>query len=248
MKKLLEKLAEKKRILDSFRPLPPALVQNLGEWFKIELTYTSNAIEGNTLTRGETALVVEKGLTVAGKSVREHLEAINLAIALDFVKELAAKKRADITEVDIRDIHRLILKKIDDQNAGTWRTIAVKIAGADVVLPDPIKVPDLMHDFMQWLHTVEGNQVVVSADAHLKLVTIHPFVDGNGRTARLLMNLLLLQEGYPPAIIRPEDRLAYIASIEKAQLHNDTDDYYRIIGQSVDRSLDMYLEAAQKSV
>ncbi len=248
MKKLLQQITAKKHTLESLRPLPPALVKNLEEWFKVELTYTSNAIEGNTLTRSETAMVLEKGLTVAGKSVQEHLEAINHAFALDFIKELAQKKKHDISNADIRDIHRLILKKIDDANAGKWRTIAVKIAGSLVTLPDPVHIPELMEDFITWLHNATEHPVIISADAHLKLVSIHPFVDGNGRTARLLMNLLLVQEGYPPAIIRKEDRSAYINAIEKAQLHNELTDYYIIIINAVERSLDMYLDAARKSI
>lgn len=240
---------EKKQKLDALRPLPPALVKNLAEWFKIELTYSSNAIEGNTLTKNETALVVEKGLTIGGKSVREHLEAIQLAHALDYIKELAHKtNRTDITLHDIFHLHYLILKKIDDNNAGKFRTVAVKIAGSDVTLPSPIKIPELMDDFISWLHNAKEHPVLISADAHLKFVIIHPFVYGNGRTARLLMNLLLVQEGYPPAIIRNEDRTAYINAIEKAEKTNDSTDFRRIVCEAVERSLDIYLDAAEQSL
>jgi Fic family protein len=248
LKKLITDLTQKKATLDSYRPLPPALVQNLDNWFKIELTYTSNAIEGNTLTRSETALVVEKGLTIGGKSVKEHLEAINYAIALDYIKDLARKRRVKITLHDILDIHRLILKGIDEPHAGKWRKVAVRIAGSSVQLPPALQVPSLMDEFIHWLHTVKEHPVLVAADAHLKLVTIHPFVDGNGRTARLLLNLLLMQEGYPSALIRTEDRLAYIKSIEKAQLYNQKDDYYTVICAAIDRSLNIYLEAIQGSI
>ncbi len=244
---LLKKINEKKNKLDAFRPLPVDLVKNLDNWFKIELTYTSNAIEGNTLSKSETALVVEKGLTVAGKSVSEHLEAINHAFALDYIKKFVDKKREDLTIKDILNFHSLILKKIDDQNAGKFRSIAVKISGSDVVLPEPIKVPDLMDDFIKWLHEEKEHPVRMAADAHFKLVMIHPFVDGNGRTTRLLMNLLLMQKGYPPAIILKEDRLEYINSIEKAQLQKDFQDYYKIIFTAVERSLDIYLDAIEKS-
>lgn len=244
MDDLLKRLIEKKQKLDGYRPLSSALVNNLEEWFKVELTYTSNAIEGNTLTRKETALVVEQGLTVRGKTLKEHLEAINHAEALDFIKGLVDKKREDLTRRDVLDIHALILKKIDDDNAGRYRNVTVRIRGANVVLPNPLKVPELMEGFFGWLHSKNNDHPVkIAADAHIKLVSIHPFADGNGRTARLLMNLLLMQRGYPPALVRKEDRDSYIDSIEKAQLNEDFAEYYKLIYRAIDRSLDIYLDA-----
>lgn len=241
----LKQLTDKKQELDGFRPLPPELVTNLDEWFKVELTYTSNAIEGNTLSRAETALVVEKGITVDGKTLQEHLEAINHAHALDFIKELVGKKRQDLTEADILDIHRFILTKIDDNNAGRYRNVSVRIAGSTVVMPNAMKVPELMKEFMEWLHADNSDHAItLSAQAHYKLVSIHPFVDGNGRTARLLMNLLLMQEGYPPAIIKKEERRKYINSIEKAQLGGSLDEFLNLIYDAEAHSLDIYLEAS----
>ncbi|MDO8621029.1 MAG: Fic family protein [Candidatus Levybacteria bacterium] len=244
---LLKRLTEKKKKLDGFRPLSSALAINLGEWFKVELTYTSNAIEGNTLTRKETALVVEEGITVRGKTLKEHLEAINHAEALDFIKELVSKKRKDLTRREVLDIHALILKKIDDDNAGRYRSIEVRISGSNIILPDPIKVPELMEGFFKWLHSKNiDHPAKIAADAHFKLVSVHPFSDGNGRTARLLLNLLLMQKGYPPALVRKEDRDLYINSIEKAQLSGDFDDYYIVIYRAIDRSFDIYLEAVKR--
>jgi Fic family protein len=241
----LDKLTDKKKRLDGFRPLPDTLVRNLDDWFRVELTYTSNAIEGNTLTRRETALVVEKGLTVGGKSLTEHLEATNHAHALDWVKEQVKRKPTSLTEKDILHIHDVILKGIDDANAGHYRSVPVRISGSAVVLPNPRKVPDLMQDFAEWLsRDQELHPVELAAEAHYRLVTIHPFVDGNGRSARLLMNMILLMSGYPAAIIRKRDRLAYIGSLEKAQLGGAKDDYFKIIAKAVDRSLDIYLKAA----
>lgn len=244
LEQLLKDLDSKKRRLDERRPLPPALVKNLDDWFKVELTYTSNAIEGSTLSRAETALVVKKGLTVNGKTLTEHLEAINHAEALGFIRRLVGKKRKDITERDILSIHDLILKKIDDNNAGRYRSIAVRIAGVPVTLPNPVKVPELMVNLTKWLRSKnKDHPVKIGAEAHLKLVTIHPFVDGNGSTARLLLNLLLLQEGYPPALIRKEDRRSYLESIGEAQLEGQSQDYYELIYKAVGRSLDIYSEA-----
>jgi Fic family protein len=239
------KLTDKKKRLDGFRPLPDTLVRNLDDWFRVELTYTSNAIEGNTLTRRETALVVEKGLTVGGKSLTEHLEATNHAHALDWVKEQVKRKPYSLTGKDILHIHDIILKGIDDANAGHYRSVPVRISGSAVVLPNPLKVPDLMQEFVEWLkQSGDLHPIELAAEAHYRLVTIHAFVDGNGRTARLLMNMILLMTGYPAAIIRKRDRLAYIGSLEKAQLGGSKDDYLKIIAKAVDRSLDIYLKAA----
>lgn len=239
-------LTSKKNKLDSYRPLPNDLIQNLDDWFRVELTYTSNAIEGNTLTRKETALVVEKGITVGGKTLIEHLEATNHAYALDWVKEQIKHSPATITEKNILYIHNLILKGINDEIAGYYRSVPVRISGAAVVLPNPKKVPQLMVEFIGWLQgETVMHPVELAAEAHYRLVTIHPFVDGNGRSARLLMNMILLMKGYPAAIIRKRDRLAYINSLEKAQLGGSKDDYYKIISKAVDLSLDIYLNAMQ---
>lgn len=241
--KLLQVITDKKYKLDAKRPLDAAVLKNLSDWFRVELTYNSNAIEGNTLTRSETAMVIEKGITVKGKTLDEHLEAVNHAEALDYVKELATKtKRTELTRHDMLSIHNLILSKIDSSNAGRWRTIDVGIAGSDIVLPSHVKLPELMEGFMQWL-TGKNNDhpVIIAAEAHLRLVTIHPFADGNGRTARLLRNLLLLGADYPLAVISNDIRQDYINSIETAQKTGDKQTYYRLICEAVDISLDIYL-------
>ena len=237
-------LTRKKHLLDQHRPLPMALVNNLADWLRIELTYTSNAIEGNTLSRRETALVVEKGLTVGGKTLIEHLEATNHARALDWVRAQIHRKAQDLGEKDILQIHDIILKGIDDDNAGHYRSVPVRIAGSMVTLPNPIKVPDLMKTFAEFLQNSHDlHPIELAAEAHYRLVTIHPFVDGNGRTARLLMNIILMMSGYPMAIIRKSDRLNYISSLEKAQLGGSKDDYLKLIARAVDRSLNIYLKA-----
>lgn len=243
-------LSKKKAELDHYRDtgegLPSALVKNLKDWFRVELTYTSNAIEGNTLNRRETALVVEKGLTVGGKSLREHLEANNHAFAVDWIQELAQRPDARLSENELLQLHSLILRGIDDSHAGCYRNVTVMISGSNVVLPNPFKVPELMEAFIQWLRdSPDLHPVELAAEAHYRLVSIHPFIDGNGRTARLLMNLILIAHGYPPAIIRKRDRLAYISSLERAQLGGNLEDYLKIIGKAVDRSLNIYLKASR---
>ncbi len=239
-----ESLDAKKDALDRLRPLPPEMVQQLDAWFRVELTYTSNALEGNTLSRRETAVVLEKGLTVGGKTLREHLEATNHARGLEFVASLATAGRMP-TEQDLLRLHEVVLEGIDDAHAGCYRSVAVRIAGSTVVLPNPRRVPDLMQAFAEWLGAPRSlHPVALAAEAHYRLVSIHPFIDGNGRTARLLMNCLLMASGFPPAIIRPRDRTAYVGALETAQLGGPATAYQRLIARAVDRSLDIYLDAA----
>ena len=245
----LEVLSGRKEQLDGSRPLPPELVRNLEEWFLVELTYTSNALEGNTLTRKETAAVVEKGLTVGGKTLVEHLEATNHAKALRDVMRLSQMPTSELRLADVLRIHETVLRGIDDDHAGHFRRLPVRISGSPVILPNPVKLPDLMEAFIEWLvTTADLHPVELAAEAHYQLVTIHPFVDGNGRTARLLMNLILMQHGYPPAIIRTRDRLKYIGGLEKAQLGGTKDGYNKVIGSAVERSLDIYLKAVAGEV
>ncbi len=239
-----ERLVRKKAELDSYRPLPSDLVVNLEEWFRIELTYTSNAIEGNTLTRRETALVVEKGITIGGKSLAEHLEARNHAEALDWVKTQIERKPQQIMVNDFLHIHSIILNGIDDAHAGHLCSVPVRVSGSTVIFPNPSKVPELIDEFREWLsEKPKLHPVELAAEAHYRLVTIHPLVDGNGGTARLLMNWILMMLGYPPAIIRKRDRLSYIGALEKAQTGGSKDDYIKIIAKAVERSLDIYLKA-----
>jgi len=188
--------------------------------------------------------VVEKGLTIEGKTIREHLEAVNHAEAFDWIVKQAFATKAAIDEAQILQLHRLILQKIDFENAGRYRTVPVRIAASRSVLPNPLKVPSLMREFVKWLGEFPKNPVTQAAQAHYKLVSIHPFTDGNGRTARLLLNWLLLRSHYPPAIIGKEERRNYLASLEKAQLGGSPADYYQLIYAAVNRSLDLYLEAS----
>ena len=256
LKVLLETLDQKKKELDSFRPLPKELLQNLKEWYKVELTYSSNALEGNTLTASETALVLEKGLTVKGKPLKDHLEAVNHGYAFDYIIELVNGSAKDRDLRDIYGIHQLILKSIDDQNAGRLRLVQVYITGLELDLPGPIKLQELMEEFIQWLHTTQEHPVLIAADAHLKLVSIHPFMDGNGKTSRLLMNLLLMQAGFPPAVIKPEQKDEYIEVLKEAQLTGNAEPFRMFIVQCVEKSLekslenciDKYLDAASKTI
>lgn len=241
---LLQKLTRKKQQLDNLRPFPKGALERLKEYLDVEWTYHSNAIEGSTLTLAETRLILLDGLTVGGKPLREHLEAINHKHAIDFVEALA-RRAEPITERDIRQIHALILRTIDDENAGRYRQGQVYIAGSEYVPPKAPFVPMLMEQLVAWLNSEEAarlHPVERAALAHFRLVHIHPFVDGNGRTARLLMNLLLMRDGYPPAIIRREERGRYFDALDQAH-RSDTDPFVVFIAEVEDRSLDMWLKA-----
>lgn len=215
--------------------------------FDIEYTYESNKIEGNTLTLQETALVIEKGLTIGGKSLNEHLEAINHQHAIEYIKELAQNNQT-ITERDLLQIHQLILQGIDNLHAGKYRNVQVLISGAKHVPPQPYMVAKQMEDLFIWynenkdhLHPVE-----LSAEMHERLVTIHPFIDGNGRTARLLMNLILLQNGFPIAILKGdvESRLKYYGALETAQTENAKQPFLDLITENVKETMERIIKVS----
>jgi Fic family protein len=240
---LLTGIADKKRQLDTRRPFPPEIVRKLDEQFTLEWTYNSNAIEGNTLTLRETELVINRGLTIGNKTLREHFEAINHKEGVQFLYDLAAKKR-QIDEDAILELHKIILKNISDTDAGRYRTSNVRITGAFHIPPSAIKVPRLVQEFLDWYHQNEAALPIpeLAAWVHYKLVYIHPFIDGNGRTARLLSNLILIQNGYPPAVILTIDRKKYYRVLEEAD-HDRFSPFMDFIGRSIERSLLIYLNA-----
>lgn len=208
----------------------------LYNWLKTELAYTSNAIEGNTLTRRETTLAIEENITSGSKPISHYVEAVNHAKAFELVMELAKQKRT-IDVKDVLQIHKYILSGIDDANAGCYRQVPVRISGSRTVLPNPMKVPDLMEQFNYWLTTTDEDTVYKAINAHYRLVTIHPFKDGNGRTARLLMNLILMQDGFTPTIIRKIDRKRYLDALEKYQTTGNEDAYHNFMLSALNRSL-----------
>lgn len=196
----------------SHRPLDAYEIKQLKEYFRIGLTYTSNALEGNSLTESETKVVLEDGITIGGKPLKDHFEAIGHSEAFDLLYRLA--ERQDISEDDILGLHRLFYYRIDSETAGKYRERNVIITGTDFTPPAPTAVPLAMQDFLGDLPSLRQlHPVEYAAMLHLNLVTIHPFIDGNGRTARLLMNLALLQAGYPITIIPPLIRGDYISAL-----------------------------------
>lgn len=213
----LEQLDQLNQDIQSSQPISADALKQIKEYFRIGLTYSSNAIEGNTLTETETKIVLEDGLTIAGKPLKDHYEASGHSEAFDCIYNLAKKKT--ITEKDIFNIHKLFYYRIDQANAGKCRKLPVTITGTDYLPPAPSKVPSLMKKLLAKAPGMRKkfHPVVFAAKLHMELVNIHPFVDGNGRTARLLMNLALFQAGYPITVIPPVLRGDYIALIKRSQ-------------------------------
>ncbi len=245
MEKLLRDIAAKKAELDRLRPLAPGGLRNLEHVHDIELTYTSNAIEGNTLSAAETGLVIEHGITVAGKPLRDHLEAIDHDAAIGFVRDLA-RRDAPITEADLRGLHRLVVLRSHPDIAGRYADqgrFVLTEAGRHA-FPSPAEVPALMWDFVAWLRGAPASPATAFT-AHRRLVDIHPFNDGNGRTARLVMNLILIRGSYPPVAVRPEDRPAYLRALQQAP---EATDFDRLLYERLDATLGEYLSALRQAL
>lgn len=213
--------------IDAYRPLPKETVKSLRAYYKIGLTYSSNALEGNSLTESETKVVIEDGLTIGGKPMKDVYEAVGHAKAYDYMYDL--DKTKPLTQADILKLHELFYTKIDKEHAGVYRAVRVFISGSKHPTPGPEKVAPLMKAFVTWFNAYEHklHPVEFAALAHQKFVFIHPFVDGNGRVSRLLMNLALLRAGYNISVIPPVLRNEYIWTLEKA--HTDTTPFIQFI-------------------
>lgn len=247
---LARQVLARKQELDALRKgVRPGGLESLEQSQRIDITYTSNAIEGNTLSAGETALVVEKGVTIGGKPLKDHLEAIDHANALNWVLEIASQGDAPITEADIRNLHRLVVAKSKPEIAGSYADRA-RFVNTDAGLhqfPGPGEVPAPMQSFSRWLKNARPGPETAFR-AHRELVAVHPFNDGNGRTARLLMNLVLVRAGYPAIAIRPDDRPAYIAALETHQRGGGHAAFDVLLFERLDRTLDLYIAAAREAL
>jgi Fic family protein/DNA-binding XRE family transcriptional regulator len=227
---------QKLRTFDSYR---------ISQALELEYTFESNRIEGNTLTLKETDLVINEGLTISGKSMREHLEAINHKDAILLVKELAQANTA-IAPRDVLSIHQLVLRGIEDAYAGKYRNVQVLIKGSTHVPPAPYLIEKQMEDFYYWYHDNRKSlhPVLLAAEIHERLVTIHPFIDGNGRTARLFMNLILLQHGFVIANIKGDtkSRMAYYSALEEAQTKGKKDAFFKLVASYELAALERYIK------
>ncbi|WP_300704530.1 Fic family protein [Bacteroides sp.] len=245
MKELLNEIDVLKEQLSSLRPLPEEALKKIQDALDIEYTYESNRIEGNTLTLQETALVVNEGVTISGKSMREHLEAINHTEAINYIKDIA-KQDIEISERTIKEIHALILHGIDRENAGRYRTVPVMISGSTHMPPQPYLIEKQMEDFMLRFRQMEEEKVhpvLVAAYLHDELVRIHPFIDGNGRTSRLLMNLYLLRNGYVIITLKGSNdaKINYYKALEKSHTDDLAEDFQKLVVEAEMVALQKYL-------
>jgi Fic family protein len=239
----IDRLYQKKALIESSRPLSTAVLQKIKESLNIEWTYNSNSIEGNTLSLRETQMVLQEGITIKGKSLIEHFEAHNHQKAIDYLYQLVDDQYV-LRAIDVLSLHGLVLQNIEEEFAGRLRNGGVRIVGANFTPPNANKVSDLLDELIDFVNTnpLQLNDVLLATVFHHCLVWIHPFFDGNGRTARLAMNLLLMRRGFPPAIILKNDRKKYYEALNGANKGN----YHKmslLMCQSLERSLNIYLNA-----
>ncbi len=238
-----ERLYHKKQHLQSSRPLPAIALNKIKESLSIEWTYNSNSIEGNTMSLRETQMVLQEGITVKGKSLREHFETHNHDKAIDYLYSII-NEAYTLRSIDILSLHGLVLRSIEEDFAGRIRNGGVRITGANFTPPNANKVPDLLDELIDFINTnpLNLNAIELATIFHHKLVWIHPFFDGNGRTVRLSMNLLLMRCGFPPAIILKNDRKKYYEALNQANNGN----YQKLtllMCQSLERTLNIYINA-----
>lgn len=238
-----ERLYEKKQVLQTSRPLPNIALHKIRESLSIEWTYNSNSIEGNTMSLRETQMVIQDGITIKGKSLREHFEIHNHDKAIDYLYSIV-NEDYNLRSIDILSLHGFVLRSIEDDFAGRIRNGGVRITGANFTPPNANKVSDLLDELIDFINTnpLELNDIELATVFHHKLVWIHPFFDGNGRTVRLAMNLLLMRSGFPPAIILKNDRKKYYEALNKANGGN----YQKLtllMCQSLERTLNIYINA-----
>ena len=246
--KIKKRIDDKLARLQKHRPLSKNFVEKLREQFSVEMTYNSNAIEGNTMTLQETFLVLKEGLTIKGKTFEEHLEVKNHSEALNYLYEIVdGSKNIQLSNKLIRDIHALVVRTEDHAQPGSYRTTEVRISGSQHIPTPGYQVSSEMNNFIEkfskksQLHPIEH-----AALLHHVFVSIHPFLDGNGRTGRLLMNISLMRKGYPLVILLKNDRKKYYRLLEKGRA-NDMNSFVNFIAQAVERSLDLYLSAIETS-
>ncbi len=246
LKTVLDEIDALKAALNKFRELDSF---RIAQALELEYTFESNRIEGNTLTLRETDLVINEGLTISGKSMREHLEAINHVEAVAYIKQLI-ERNFSFNERELLSVHNLILRGIIPEDAGRYRKVQVMIKGSSHLPPQPFLVPKQMEDYFLWMEENKNklHPVILAAEMHERLVTIHPFIDGNGRTSRLIMNLILLQNGYVIANIKGdyETRMQYYQSLETAQTSGNKEDFILLVAQIEKECMQRYLDIISK--
>jgi len=239
--KIIDKLHLK---WNKLRPLEGIALEKMKEHFRIAYTHESNKIEGNTLTLQDTFLVVSEGLTISGKTMTEHLEAINHSDAIDFVDDIVGR-REELSRRTINEVHSLVLRGIDAPNAGKYRSVPVMISGSTHKPPEPYLIDKHMEGYFQFYRRNKDiiHPVILAAEMHERLVTIHPYIDGNGRTSRLIMNLILLRHGYTIANLKGDNisRMKYYRALNKVQSDHDSTDFYHLILDATIESLEEHI-------
>ena len=247
LKSLLDKINEKRMLWEAKKPLEAIQLNKMRDYFHTAYTYESNRIEGNTLTLSETHLVINEGVTIGGKSMREHLEAINHQEAIALILELV-QQQTPLNAYYLKQIHALVLNGIDKRNAGVYRNVPVRISGSEHIPPEPYLIDKLMEDYFLFYEAQKDklHPVILAAEMHERLVTIHPFIDGNGRTSRLIMNLILLQNGYTIVNLKGDlqQKLAYFRALEAVQVNHDKEDFHLLIAKHALQSLEEHIKLA----
>ena len=243
MEQLLVRVTEKHDRLAKARPLSAESLRSLRDDFLVRYAHETTALEGNTLSLHETQVVLENGITIGGKLLREHLEVVNARNAMVWLEGFVATSEP-VTEDTILRLHEIIMQGILGVDAGAYRRQAVRIVGSSHIPPNWVKIPDAMEGFITWLNQGAGEEhpIVFAAKAHVSLVGIHPFIDGNGRVSRMLVNLLLMRASYPPALYSSTNRAEYLDSLERAHVEGHMDDFVALTAEAVETMLDQYLE------
>ncbi|GGE39153.1 Fic family protein [Psychroflexus planctonicus] len=245
--KLLNEADQLHKKWQSKKPLDGLQVQKMQEFFHTAYTYESNRIEGNTLTLSETHLVINDGITIGGKSMREHLELINHKEAIDLVQDFV-KNKIHFNAFYLKQIHQLVLKGVDKKNAGVYRSVPVRISGSAHFPPEPYKIDKLMEDYFLFYEMQKKvlHPIVLAAEMHERLVSIHPFIDGNGRTSRLVMNLILLQHGYTLVNLKgdPDQKENYFKALEAVQVNHENKHFHKLIAECAISSLQEHVHLA----
>lgn len=245
--KVLNKATELHKKWQSKKPLDGLQVHKMQEFFHTAYTYESNRIEGNTLSLSETHLVINDGITIGGKSMREHLELINHKEAIELVLDFV-KNKVHFNAFYLKQIHQLVLKGIDKKNAGVYRSVPVRISGSAHLPPEPYLIDKLMEDYFLFYEMQRKvlHPIILAAEMHERLVTIHPFIDGNGRTSRLVMNLILLQHGYTLVNLKgdPDKKASYFKALEAVQVNHENEHFHRLITEHAIASLQEHIHLA----
>lgn len=237
-----------KKLLDQQRPLTKAEAERIATDDRISMVYNSNKLEGNSLTPFETKMVLQKGITVGKKPLKDYLEAVDLNDASDYIEELVSKK-VKLIERDLKQIHYLVFKSSGKEDAGRYRRLSIEISGSQHKPPKPYLIDEKMGNLFKWLRTNENkiHPIELAAVFHHRLTSIHPFINGNGRTARLVMNFLLMQHGYPPIIVKADgpSETEYYQTLESGDITGDLTPFVEFINRTTESTLKTYLNRLQ---